>query len=614
MATAVVELDKTWSSEARDSLGTIEIRVVVLKNKPSDESSPKAQQVPADLDDEEPIFDFGKTPLDSYLERRKGGRLCAVFLVNGQRHDAWDNTYLVRDLGFKYLRNRTMLIVDLDGLAPEALARLIQGSRQGFFKGEVFDAIRDRIFATLKDDPDLKRLQVEAEQEIAELESGDEVVKGKLDQLIEDHHNAAIHAAMGDAQPGQGESDQAKVFGSDKKQNVVVADQPDVGTAAEYPVFANPPSSGSIRLIPDEPRTFNAHIRPVEKWQDVEALDVRTAPILKELSVTVVKGPTGAKITLCYNAPDDMDDEDYPIVTTLRLYASFKGVKEPRLLEKTIVIAKPNKRPPAPEPVLLPVPTFLRVTSRQPVKLVAGGSSTHVRLRWDGQDHLAIGSPPPWTFSARCATIENFPTIGFSKPRGGKFELLLDTPRGLLLGQKLAFEIDAIGPNGEVLSTDLEGIVVAPPTPEEPRKIKDEAPDPRAQRKPPYELKYVKEPHWDQVRCWGEPSWTGAESGCFEEPTGTSPLILLINTDSTLLKEFRRQMVKRKLVEVTIKERVNRYTAHVAFHLYQMYQYQKQCRDMAAEDEEVRVPQDAELRSEVNRVAATLVRLMQVSA
>ena len=72
-------------------------------------------------------------------------------------------------------------------------------------------------------------------------------------------------------------------------------------------------------------------------------------------------------------------------------------------------------------------------------------------------------------------------------------------------------------------------------------------------------------------------------------------------------------MVKRKLVENTVKERVNRYTAHVAFHLYQMYEYQKQRRDAPGEDENGHVPTDDELRAEINRVAATLIRLMQVT-
>jgi hypothetical protein len=85
--------------------------------------------------------------------------------VNGQRHDGWDNAFISTDLGFKYLRTRTMIVVDLDGLTQEATAEIVQGSRQGLYEGEVMAAITDRVVATLKRDPDLIRLQAEAEQE-----------------------------------------------------------------------------------------------------------------------------------------------------------------------------------------------------------------------------------------------------------------------------------------------------------------------------------------------------------------------------------------------------------------------------------------------------------------
>ena len=49
----------------------------------------------------------------------------------------------------------------------------------------IFEAITKRIVATLKDDPDLVRLEEEAEEAVSELSAGDEKVKQTLDQLIE---------------------------------------------------------------------------------------------------------------------------------------------------------------------------------------------------------------------------------------------------------------------------------------------------------------------------------------------------------------------------------------------------------------------------------------------
>ena len=485
MASAVVELDKTWESDAGESYGAIQIRVVVLKSKPSDEGAESQSPMPHDLDESEPIPEFGKTPLDNYLERPKNGKQCAVFLVNGQRHDGWDNTYLVRDLGFKYLRNRTMLIVELDGLAPEALAKLIQESRQGFFKGEVFDAIRDRIYATLKGDPDLKRLQAEAEQEIADLESGDDVVKDKLDQLIEYHHASRRTHEPRRIRGGAGGERQSKGIRTEQTAECRCqwgrqrGHPGGVSCLRQPPVFSNHSPASRRR------KGVSRRIHPQERWQNVEALDVRLVPKVPELFVEVLREANDARVTLRYDAPEDMDDDDYPVVTTLKLYAAFKDCSEPRLLEKSIVVAKSKPRPPRPLPPLLSTPTFLRVASRQPVKLLAGGPSTHVKLRWDGQDHLAIGSPPAWSFEARCLTMATYPPIGSSKPCGGRFELLLDTPHGLLPGQVLSFEVTATGPGGQSLSAQFDGEVVEPASTIEARKIHESAPAPGDTSTPP---------------------------------------------------------------------------------------------------------------------------------
>src|SRR5262245_48364664 len=190
MSTLAVELDKRITSEAGENHGTISVRVVVLRPKKGDEPDEDDEEGPPD---EEP--DTGdvtaKSPLAPYLEKKAHGKWCTVFLMHGQRHHSWDNAFISRDLGFKLLRDRTMVIVDLDGLSLEAMSEIIQCSRQGLFEGKVYLAIRDRIIQTLKSDPDLKRLQMEAEQKALDLEAGDETVKTKLDQLIEGHHATA---------------------------------------------------------------------------------------------------------------------------------------------------------------------------------------------------------------------------------------------------------------------------------------------------------------------------------------------------------------------------------------------------------------------------------------
>jgi hypothetical protein len=599
------ELDKTWDSASVATYGTIKIRVVVLKKKNTTEADDSLPDAPGE--DVELVV-TGKTPIDSYLERPEHGRQCVVFLVNGQRHDAMDNAFLARDLNFKYLRTRTMVVLDLDGLEQEAIGEIVQGSRQGLYPGNVYQVIKDRLFGTLKNDPDLKRLQEEAEQEISELESGDEAVRKKLDQLIDAHHTAAERATAGEVEPGPNAAVESAAFGEDKKQPVVVKKSPDEGAPAKEPVLTSD-SSPSLRLAPNDERTFVVRAQPEVAWDNLELFDVRVEPAVEELTVRIDREARAAKISLRFEEPDDFHDDAYPIEATLSAFARFKGHEEPRLIMREIRVAPKVKRPPPPKPLLLPVPTYLRVATRQPVRLVTGGASTHVRLRWDGQDSLASGSTPDWTFTGRCTSLNSFPPITFSSPRDGQFELLLDAPHGLIPHAQLDFEVVAAGPNDATLKAAFKAEVVEALPEVEPRKIVVVAPETAAQRRPPYDLRYVGKEEW-MGTCWDDTDFTEEDVGCYQEPTDTKPLILILNKDTAALRAFRDSMVKHKLEESTIQARLTKYNSHVSFHLYQMYLAQKRRSDPDSDAKPLEAP---DLREEINRVGTTLLRLMELS-
>ena len=607
-----VELDKTFSPLAGASYGAVRLRVVVLKQKAIDETEEsESEDIPGE--DAEESIDNGKTPLDSYLERPRGrGKQCVVFLVHGQRHEGLDNSFVMRSLGFKYLRSRTMIIVDLDHLAPEAVAEIVQGSRQGLFRGNAYHAISDRIVATLKGDPDLRRLEAEAEQKIAELETGDEAVRGKLDQLIEEHRAAGTRVGGGDAEAGKNQGERVAVH--EDRGKVVARAAPDVGVAAAGPVLVTVPETALIRLRPNERRLVLLQTDPDKEWPNVERILAGTEPKVDELSLSVTQGRTKGTLSLLFNETADAESEDYPISTTLRVFATVKGYSEPRLLQKQLIVSRPGPPPPPPPPhVLQESPNFLRVTSRQPVNLVPGGPSFHVKLRWDGMDSLTGGSPPTWQFRARCLTLETFPIITFSRPFGGKFELLLDVPHGLLPKQEIRFEVEAVAASGRKLSTVFRAVVAEPPLKPEARKAS--GPELGGQRRPPYDLRYVSENEWQALPCWGGADWSASDAGCFTEPTAEGkPLVLMINKDAQLLKGYSAEMIEKKLDEKTIQTRLTRYNAHVAFHLWQMYLDQNKKRDQDSNGEEdSNVPNEAQMRAEINRVAETLVRLMQVS-
>jgi hypothetical protein len=611
---APVLLDKSFSAAISESYGTIDIRVVVLQKRP--QQSQAEPETPLDAEQGE-IFlsDTGKSPLAGYLEDPKRGKECIVFLVNGQRQEAWDNTFIQRDLGFKYLRNRTMIIATLDGLKPEALADIMQGSREHFYPGVVYGAIVGRLTATLRKDPDLEELEAEAERQISELRSGDTAVKNALDQLIEDHHAHGDHPYEGIGESGPVTSTGGG-FGEINSQNVVVDPSVATGAPTEGPYLLSDHASPKIRLIPDEEVSIKVQTNPLEAFAEVAAIHVSALPETKGLKIGQDRSDHRLTIKLEFNEPEDFDEDAYPIDATLRVVGRLNGLAEPRLLEKKIVIARPKVRPKRPPVELKEQPTFLKVISRQPVRLVRGAADTHVRFKWDGQDALASGSPPTWIFRPTCRTQPSLSPMTFSRPRNGRFELLVPTPADLSTGALLDFDVEAVGPAGNKLATTFTGEVVEPPPPPLPRKMKANIPEAAAQRRPPYKLVYINQDRFDEVPLWDDRTWTVNDAGCFHEPTASQPLVLVINEDFFLLEQFRKDITGgvKKLDAATVERRVTRYTSHVAFHLYQMYVNYRSQQEAAKRDPELREPTAEQMNGEIHRVAATLTKMMQVAS
>lgn len=606
MPETIARLDKSLDAALAEGHGTITIRVVVVDKGLAAAAAPESEDAtPVDASADEALPETDKRPVASFLEEPKRGRQCCVFLINGQRQHAWDNQFIVRDLELKYLRNRMVVLVDCDGLKPEAVAELMQGSRHQFYEGTVYSALESRVVATLKGDPDLRRLEEEAEDEISSLQAGDEAVKAALDQLIEAHHELASHVHHGQWQAGEASRDEAAPGALIQTRDVIVEGDKSIGTLGAEPVLLIRPDVATIRLKPNERKRFVIHPRPESAWKTLESHVVTFDPPVKELQVTRTSQLGGEDVALTFVEPEDFDDDEYPIETTLRSVAVFKGMPEPRVLERRVVINPAKTRPPKPPVPLKDDPTFVRVTSRQPIKILLGGPDVHVKLRWDGKDELVTGAAPTWAFRVSCESPSVEPQTFLTRPTGGRFELLIQAAPGLQAGEQLKFDVEAVGP-GKTVSTAFLADVVEPPTP---RKMTAKLPG-GGQRRPPYDLRYVERKDWGEDTCWGQ-QWSGSEPGAFEEPSAKSPLTIFINQDMDLLASYRDSLVSKKLAETTIKQRINKYTAHVAFHLYQMYEKKKQLAAQAngAADG----PNEDQMRDEIQRVAKTLLRLMEVT-
>lgn len=609
MTATSTDLDKSLPANVGQGYGTITIRVVVLeKNTAAAAAAPTdADAEPLDAVSDELLPETDKVATSSFLEQPKRGRQVCVFLINGQRQHAWDNQFIVRDLELKYLRNRMLTIVDCDGLKPEAIAELMQGSRHQFYEGDVYAALESRVIATLKGDPDLRRLEEQAEDDIANLQAGDEAVKAALDQLIEAHHEAGSRPSHGHMQSGESSRDEGPPGSLLQTQSAVVEGQ--TGLQGDEPVLQIKPDVATLRLKPNEPRKFALHSRPEAGWKSLESMGITFDPPIKELQVARSAQLGGDELTLKFDESEDFDEDEYPIDTTMRASAMFAGFPETRILERRVVITPPrDRRPPKPPKPLVDEPTFIKVTSRQPIKLVIGGPDVHVKLRWDGKDELAAGNPPDWSFRIACDSPSAEPHTFLTRPVDGKLELLIQAAIGLSPGEQLKFDVEALGP-GKSLSTAFLAQVVEPVSP---RKTTARVLG-GGQRRPPYELKYLYRKDWgnDDLTCFGQP-WSASEPGSFDPPNAKSALTIFINNDTDLLTSYRDSLLAKKLTETTIHQRINKYTAHVAFHLYQMYLRQKSALTQA-DGSAADTPTEALMREETQRVANTLIKLMEVT-
>lgn len=618
MANVEVELDQQLTSDVGDGYGTIAIRVVVVTPKqPADDDEPDVNLANEfDEEGEEPDDDAKGGPLSSYLEKKSYGKWCAVFLINGQRHDAWDNTFISRDLEFKFLRDRTMVVIDLDGLTESAMSEIMQGSRQGLYQSKVYAAIRTRIIQTLKSNPELKQLQVDAEQKALDMKAGDAAVKTKLNQLIEGHHATAPADGPGNDGGGVTEVPGGR-FGDVLRQQPVVV-MGGTGEQADLPVLVTDPLINGVRLRAGESKEVVIVSQPPEAWKDIGEFKVDVVSDDQHLTGEVKKTKDRATVTVRF-AATDYGPEDFPVVGELQAFAQFKGKPELRALKLPIVV---TAKPAPPEPIeLLDMPTFLRVRNRQPIRLVPG-STVHVRMQWNGKPSLLRGTNPKWRFTARCLSLGTFPKIGFGYTSDGNLTFILCPPLGLIIGSTLDFEVVASGPNGAQLTAVFRGLVldptVKPPAPtQNPTLMPGSAPITLGQRRPPYDLKYIKEPQWQNpdLPCFqGGGAWTENDAGCFLEPTPTQPLlILVVNEDMSLLKTFREGMVKRKLDPKTITDRTNRYISYVAFHLYQMYGEKKRLeKDADPSPDAPHANAESEMRAEINRVGNTVMKVMEL--
>jgi len=301
-------LDKQFAPDLGYPLGKIGVRVVVFPKRKDNNSAPEGD-VPLDLQAEED-FSTGDSEVNSYLEFPKRGKMCCVFLINGQRHHGLDNTFIVNDLKMKYLRKRMIIVVDLDSLSQRAVAEIMQGSRSGLYEGQVYQKIRDRLISTLQGDPDLAELEEEAEEELSQLQAGDAVVQNALDELIDHHFDFGDHETGGaDVSGGK----QGQFYGPDGKAvdvNVVVFGEN--GLPATGPVLVSNHSASTLRVIPNSKTNLIVTALPNGNWSKLKDIGAFLEPAAAGLTATLKRNESDASLEIEFTEPPDFQPDEYP--------------------------------------------------------------------------------------------------------------------------------------------------------------------------------------------------------------------------------------------------------------------------------------------------------------
>lgn len=505
------------------AIGQIAVRFVVFRKKTP---VPGAAKADAELMPDDETEGAG-SEINSYLESSSRGRQHVVFLLNGQRHHSLDRSFIVHDMGKKYISKRTLITVELEGLTREAKSQLIQGSRNGFYEGEVFHRIRSRLVALLKRDPDLERLEEEAEEDLSRLQATDEAVSEALDQLIEEHNPLGDHATDGADSAGGKRGTFLASVGTQTQVDVVVKGVE--GTVVGGPLLVGHKTPKTLRLRPNQETHMALRSEPVDAWPALQKLGWVMDPPFEELKVTLDTEAEGARVGLLFASQNQ--EEDYPLETTLRLFALFKGEPEPRLFEQNIVIKPAGPRPPPHVPILLDEPTFIRLRSRKPIKLLVGDADRHVVFQWDGKDELLTGASPAWILRVFSTSHPDFPAVVITHPNQGRFSAVVPCPAvgsAFTPGTTIVFQVEAVGRVGRTLSIQFETIVEEgrPPLEEAgPRRAATSLPF-AADRRPNYRVVEIHEKDYADTECEWANKWDNTLAGAFIEPSDKAPLRL----------------------------------------------------------------------------------------
>ena len=492
--------------------------------------------------------------LDSYLEDEGAGQT-TVITLNGQVHGFLEKGFLKSKLQLSFLKNYLLVQIEADGLSRDMRKALFASTREKVREGEGrMDLLRSKLEDVLGNDPEIKRLEDDRREQFLRQtsEAQDDKVRKMLDRLISSANAPAGGAPGGGGQP-------IKVFKSKDPPKVLRV------IGGENPIRLEPGQEKLVQIETDAPNDYL--VRP----KKAGSLNFYVSP--GKLRLVKFSGPMNGAIRAWIRA-----DADVPpgLVGTLVVSLTTHRKKVLKTDRSVLVVA-----PPTPPPTFDP-PTEFEVVGDGVLRLRRGRKGV-VQVRCNGPDGLTTRGDE-WTFAPKFTGVDAVLITGVSDLVSHRVLVHFEVPKDAALG-KATFQADLAGPSDLSLTTKRDCIIIDPPA------SGDTGPSPS--KVPNYRIIPVQpnDEHWVSMG-WDE-TWVGKW-----ENSGGKLMLYVSLGYSKLISDLST----RKLAAESLESIKTRYTAMVAYHAYQHFQFCK--------ESEVSV-EDREVQPEFRRMANTMLLAMR---
>jgi len=517
-------------------------------------------------------------PLSNHLER-ENSRNTIIVTLNGQRHGSLEKSLIVKKCRLPRVGDSLLVQVVLDGLPREAKGKLFTSGREKIVEqGDEITTLESKLIECFTDDDKLR----EWEDRLGEIRSqNDETIK-EVTKILDKLITIGIESGIG---------------GSDK-----LSQPGGTGTTMEYKPH-DPPTSFKIKSYQDpleitkeQRKTIQVELNGPDNLFTRRKNRGYISCILPEdpgisVAVMTTKFKNGRLPIIIFAEKDAKEFE----VKKLKLIFESENLTEKLISEKKYTII--------PEETYISVdpPTEFRILRNEPIILFIERNNT-IPIIFNGPNDI-LTRPNESAELNIDFNYDNAKLVRRIGPYNGKFQITLYVDSKAEDGNEFNLSCKLTMSDGTELLDNKKCKIKKKRDEEEKQKGSS-----TTVSRPNYEIKHVHRIDWPNL------GWNEENVGKFDiikDSDGKDKLRLIVNVDNCNIEEERSRRRRLNQTEKNIQNLENKYVAHIAYHLYQQYDYEKEdynqeveSRDSESEKRDFTEEQKAE---ELKRVSKTLV-------